>query len=516
MKQYKEGNANIIASDYPDLDVIRVEDTYYMVSTTMHFMPGCVILRSYNLLDWEFASYVYEDLDNTPEERLEDNKGIYGKGMWAACLRYHKGLFYVSFVANDTHKTYLFTSKKIEGPWKKSTISGFYHDLSILFDDDGKTYIVSGNTDIELIEMEADLSGPKKAGLRKIIIRDDREKVALGYEGSHFYKINGKYYIFFIHWPKGKLRTEACFFSEKIDGPYKGQDVLSSDLGGWNSGIAQGGIVQANDASWYGILFQDHGALGRIPLLVPVTFKDTFPIFGVKAENGQQIAPSQVRVLDNRPDYKYQPLYSSDFLNKEGKLNFCWQWNHSHNPKLVKIEKNQITIQTDKIVVNPVQAANTLTQRSFTEKCLGSVSIDASQLQEGDFAGFCALQGEYAFIAITKKDGKYKLVSAEHKSKHQEWAMGVYDDEEPSFLEEMDLASPKLRLQLKFSLLHEKEKVEFLYLNEKSGNFESFGRASKLRFTLEHFVGVRFALFNYSTKITGGKAVFYDFKYDFW
>ena len=52
-----EGSANIIISDFPDPDVIRVGDIYYMVSTTMHFMPGCVILRSYNLIDWEFASY---------------------------------------------------------------------------------------------------------------------------------------------------------------------------------------------------------------------------------------------------------------------------------------------------------------------------------------------------------------------------------------------------------------------------------------------------------------------------
>ena len=46
----------IIPSDYPDVDVIRVEDTYYMVSTTMHFMPGAVILRSYDLGHWETIS----------------------------------------------------------------------------------------------------------------------------------------------------------------------------------------------------------------------------------------------------------------------------------------------------------------------------------------------------------------------------------------------------------------------------------------------------------------------------
>ena len=106
----------ILWTDYPDLDVIRVEDTYYMVSTTMHFMPGAVILRSYDLLHWEIASYVYDTLDSTPAQRLQGEKTIYGQGMWAASIRRHNGKFYICFVANDTHKTYLYQSETIEGP----------------------------------------------------------------------------------------------------------------------------------------------------------------------------------------------------------------------------------------------------------------------------------------------------------------------------------------------------------------------------------------------------------------
>ncbi|HOV41656.1 MAG TPA: family 43 glycosylhydrolase, partial [Oscillospiraceae bacterium] len=135
----------IIWSDFPDLDVIRVEDTYYMIRTTMHMMPGAVILRSYDLANWEIASYLYDTLEDNPAHRLEDGKNIYGAGMWAASLKYHNGMFYVCFVANDTHKTYLFTSKSIDGPWEKREIEGFYHDISLLFDDDGKVYIVYGN-----------------------------------------------------------------------------------------------------------------------------------------------------------------------------------------------------------------------------------------------------------------------------------------------------------------------------------------------------------------------------------
>ena len=80
--------------DFPDPDVIRVGDTYYMISTTMHFFPGGVILRSYDLIRWEFCAYLYDALEHTPGETLEGEEDICGHGMWAASLRHHGGRFY--------------------------------------------------------------------------------------------------------------------------------------------------------------------------------------------------------------------------------------------------------------------------------------------------------------------------------------------------------------------------------------------------------------------------------------
>ena len=497
----KTASSYIIPADFPDPDIIRVDDTYYMISTTMHYMPGCVILRSYNLVDWEHAAYVFDELEPTPGQTLKDNKGVYGKGMWAACLRYHNGKFYITFVANDTHKTYLYTADKIEGPWHKSEISGFYHDMSLLFDEDGKIYCVSGNMNINLTEMKEDLSGPKIGGINKTIIRDNPENVILGYEGSHIYKINGKYYIFFIHMPKGKMRTEACFVSDKIEGPYTGKDVLCSDLADWNSGVAQGGIVQANNGNWYGILFQDHGALGRIPVLVPVKFVDDFPVFGAAG-----FAPRQINVPDNRPGYEYKELYSNDFTNP------AWQWNHIPNKELVNVEPSVFSVKTDKTCINVTKAANTLTQRTFTENCYGNVTLDAAKLNDGDIAGLCALEGEYGFIGITKKEGKLKLIVAKHKIPYTPWSMGVYDDEEPVITTEKDLDSSEITLKATFCLEHTKENVQFSYYDKDTQNYVDFGEPVKLRYTLDQFVGVRFALFCYSTKKAGGSAIFKDFE----
>ena len=100
--EFSVGRNPILGLDYPDPDVIFHDGAFYMVSTTMHYMPGCEILRSYDLINWEHFTYVYHEWESTPARRLEGDGHIYGKGMWAATLRYHDGTFYIVFVANDT------------------------------------------------------------------------------------------------------------------------------------------------------------------------------------------------------------------------------------------------------------------------------------------------------------------------------------------------------------------------------------------------------------------------------
>ena len=114
---------------------------------------------------------------------------------------------------------------------EKDYIKGFYHDCSILFDDDDRVYIASGNKYIRLQELDADLSGPKEGGIDRIVVKDEGHP-GLGYEGTHFYKINGKYYLFFIHsLRKEWKRVEACFVSDSLEGEFTGGDVLNDDMG---------------------------------------------------------------------------------------------------------------------------------------------------------------------------------------------------------------------------------------------------------------------------------------------
>lgn len=490
--------------DFPDPDVIRVGENYYMISTTMHFCPGGQILSSKDLIHWKHESYVYDILQPTDGRRLCGDSHIYGKGMWAATLRYHAGSFYVCFVANDTHKTYLYKSSMIAGPWEMQEIEGFYHDCSLLFDDE-KAYLVYGNTQIFITELNSDLTGPKEGGFHKMIL-EDKNDVRLGYEGSHIYIINGRYYLFLIHWPNygSGRRIQACFVSDSLDGEWNGRDVFDWDGGFRNSGVAQGGIVDTPEGNYYAIMFQDSGAVGRIPVLVPIEFRDGWPVFCKDAEDNygeviHQMSNETLYVSDSFAYYSVADLASE------------WQWNHIPDFSLVSVSfpKGELRIRTDKTVHTLTMARNILTQRMLYPACGAQISVEADDLQNGDYAGICALQGAYTMIALHKTESGFKLVVRHREENGEVW--GYDNQDSPDILiDEISWEQSNVRLRLEASFA-DKDICRCFYF--KDGEWKPLGGIQPLVFRLDHFTGCRFGLFTYSTVSCGGSAVFRDFKY---
>ena len=488
-----EGFNPLTGMDYPDPDVIRVGDTYYMVSTTMHFFPGAGILRSHDLIHWEICSYLYDSLEHTPGEILEGEQTIYGHGMWAASLRYHAGRFYVAFIAHEWPKTFLFTAENIEGPWTKQYIEGIYHDCSLLFDDDGRVYIVYGNRDIHLTELKEDLSGPKEGGLDRIIVRDAPGEF-LGYEGSHIYKINGKYILFLIHSRQREwFRTEACFVADRLDGVWAGGEVYYGDLDGLHSGPAQGGVVDTPDGRWFAVVFQDRGAVGRIPVLIPVTWnRFGYPVFGE--------AEKEIANACTRPGWTAQPLYADDdFISPA--LKNVWQFNHEPREGCWGTGSGAYVIRTDKISRTVEFARNTLTQRTVLPGCSAEATVNAEGLRSGDVAGLCLLIGSYGLIGIERNADGYALIMKARKPREkveQEYARIPWDKKEA-----------RLRANVRFTGLE--GKVCFEYLDGSA--WKPLGPEHTVAFLLDHFVGARFGLFLYATEETGGTASFSRFTY---
>ena len=110
----------ILWADVPDPDVIRVEDNFYMVTTTMHQFPGVPIMRSKDLVNWETIGYVVDRLTDSPRYDLQGGT-VYGRGQWATSLKYHNGKFYVLFAPNemgDMGRSYIYSAVDPAGPWE--------------------------------------------------------------------------------------------------------------------------------------------------------------------------------------------------------------------------------------------------------------------------------------------------------------------------------------------------------------------------------------------------------------
>ena len=444
--------------DIPDPDVIFHDGYYYLITTTMHFFPGGEILMSADLKRWEHYSYVFERLESTPGQRLEGDAHIYGKGMWAPTLRFADGFFYVAFSSNDMNKTYLFRSEDLKGPWIRTEIEGFYHDLSLLFDD-GKVYVVYGNTDIHLTELNEELTGPKEGGLDRVIV-DDSGNPMLGLEGSHIYKIDGKYYLFMIHSLRDRWRrVEAMYVADSLDGEFKGGDIYDNDLGIRDSGIAQGGIVKGTEGD-HMIMFQDSGAIGRIPVIVPFEWQDGRPVF----HEDCKVEECELTGLCGSDDFR------------DGCKEF-WQFNHEPDLSLVKFD-NGFRITTDKVCRNIFHAKNTLTQKTLGPVCRATVTVDAKELNEGDFAGLSAFQGDYAFAGITKENGKYYAVMLSNKSTGGPWDLS----EEKGLLEEkVPLAEDRLTVSVECDFT---EDTATCFIETPEGA-RQIGTPHKLRFRIE-------------------------------
>ena len=239
-----DGNGNytnpVIFADVPDIDIIRVDDAFYMVSTTMHLSPGCPIMRSYDLVNWEIVNYVFDTLEDRDNLALKNGENNYGKGQWATTLRYNDGVYYAGFTSFSTGRTYIYHTDDIEnGKWDRFVYDECFHDMSLLFDDDGRVYLVYGGGQIWCVELEKDLSAVKPGTKRKLIDDAGLAKGCLA-EGSHVYKMNGYYYIFIITWPPHRRRTQLCYRSETLDGEWERKVIIDDNISFRNDGVRTG------------------------------------------------------------------------------------------------------------------------------------------------------------------------------------------------------------------------------------------------------------------------------------
>jgi beta-xylosidase len=492
------GNAQnpIIWADVPDPSVLRVGDTYYMSSTTMHVNPGVPIMRSKDLVNWEIVNYAYVILADNDKLALRNGQNAYGEGSWASSLRYHDGTYYVVTFSYSTQRTHIYQTDDIEnGPWTELTLDRVYHDPSLWFDDDGNVYLVYGINDIRIIELTTDVTAVKPGGLDQIIIPNARRITSASdfhvpAEGSQIYKVNGMYYVFLITWPRDDMRTQVVYRSDSLTGPYEGRIVLK------DSGIAQGGLIDTPEGYRYAMLFQDHGAVGRIPFLVPVTWEDGWPVLGINSRVPQELnIPAGAGGLAG--------IIASDEFNLKSDndpfLSLVWQWNHNPVNDYWSLTERPgyLRIINDRIDWSMLETRNTLTQRTFGPECSAVIAMETSNMKDGDYAGFGAFQKNYGFVGVRMAGTSKSIVMVNGSS------------EPPVEVESIPISQERVYLRIDMDYKNMADEAYFYYSLDGVA-WKRIGDVLQMSYTLPHFMGYRFALFNYATRTTGG---FVDFDY---
>jgi beta-xylosidase len=390
-------------ADVPDPDVIRVGDTFYLVSTTMHLMPGAPVMASKDLKNWETVGYIFDKLTDSPKYDLLEGT-VYGRGQWATSLKYHNGKFYALLAPNEQGAmgdTYIFSADKAEGPWKIVSRMRHFHDCSLFFDDDGRVYVIYGTG--ELMELKPDLSDVIEGTHMRIFQKEADETGLL--EGSRVIKFNGKYYLLMIShvYAAGRHRREVCYRADDIHGPYEKQVILESEFGGF-SYEAQGTIVDSPSGDWYGIIFQDRGGVGRVLTVMPCRWINGWPMLG--DENGK--VPDEVRpFVSGQPETSI--VKSDDF--SEAILGLHWQWNHNPIDAAWSLTEKPgfLRLKTNRVVENIYLAPNTLTQRMEGPQCSAYIVMDYSNMKDGDCAGFAAFNSDTGGLFIKRTGKNYFL-----------------------------------------------------------------------------------------------------------
>lgn len=500
--------------EFSDPDMIRVGDDYYLTGTTMHTMPGLPVLHSRDLVNWEFLTYAVDRLNFGPEFRLEDGKDIYGQGIWAPCIRYHKGTFYI-FSNVNRFNTHLFTAKDPKGPWTHTRMNKSFHDLSVLFDDDGKAYVVWGYDEVRLAELNDSLTDIRPGSEQVIVQRGSGAG-----EGSHFYKINGKYYITNTNYDP--VCYQVCLRADNPRGPYE-INVMSSEesLGigtGWRMvnnrkgppfeltppvqnlvgciPLHQGGIVQIQSGEWWGWSMMDHNSIGRLTCLSPVTWQDGWPYFGLPGNLTRSprtwLKPNTGFTTAPHASYRRSDDFSSADLQP------VWQWNHVPVEKKWSLKARKGHLRLHSLPAADFwMARNTLTQRAMGPESIVSTAVDLGAMKTGDLAGLGLLNLPYAWLGVAKKEDGFEIRQFDQQSGKAATA-------------QLNGTHIWLRANCNFDT----EKAVFSYSTD-GVNYTSLGGEYTMVFQLRTFQGVRYALFNYNTLgKEGGHADFDSFIVD--
>jgi beta-xylosidase len=406
----------VLHADYSDPDVIRVGGSYYMTASSFNSVPGLPLLSSKDMVNWTLVGHALPRL--APDAHFSQPR--YGEGVWAPCLRYHDGKFWI-FYPDPDFGVYVTTAENFAGPWSEPHLllpgKGII-DPTPLWDEDGKAWLLHAwaksragfNNVLTLRAMAPD--GKRLLDEQGTVVIDGNRLP--GYrtlEGPKFYKQDGWYYVFA---PAGGVEEgwQSVFRARRIEGPYEVRVVLEQGATPVN-GPHQGAWVRAQDGSDWFFHFQDKQAYGRVVHLQPMQWKDGWPVMGqpgARPETGNPVAQRRKPVAGQPPAV---PASSDEF--DSASLGYQWQWNANPQPEQYSLSARPgwLRLHTQAAPAGPVRSASgILTQKLPAPAFTVDTKVELKPGGKDGRAGLILNALSSAWLGFRQQAGSRQLVFA--------------------------------------------------------------------------------------------------------
>ena len=486
----------VINADYsdPDICVGPSGKDYYMTASSFNCIPGLPILHSTDLVNWRIIGYALSEL--RPLEVF--NKPAHGMGVWAPCIRYHNGEFYI-YWGDPDYGVFMVKTKDPAGRWDDPVLviegKGMI-DTSPLWDEDGRCYLVNGwagsrsNVKSMLSVRELSADGSKAIGQPVIVF--DGNNTHHTAEGPKFYKRNGWYWIMC---PAGGVATgwQLAMRSKSPYGPYECKKVMAQGKSSVN-GPHQGGWVHTTYGEDWFLHFQDKGAYGRVVHLQPVTWKDNWPVMGKVPTKGYCGEPYLTyRKPKSEQSVLVNPVESDEF--NEPRLGLQWQWHANYNQLygqptsygFFRLYNNKLSEN----FVNLWEAPNLLLQKTPADEFVVTTKVRVAAKQEGNYGGLIMMGRDYSALVIKRVGEAFQLqqLTCIGADKNKKETVEVLADLQPTEKDKINY-DPAIYEELYLQLtVHQGGKMTFAY----SKNGKKFTAVGK-EFTMKEgkWIGAKF------------------------
>ncbi len=405
----------VINADYSDPDVcVGASGTdFYLTASSFNHLPGLPILHSKDLVNWTIVGHALKSLE--PKEVF--NKPAHGMGVWAPCIRYHQGEYYI-YWGDPDYGVFMVKTKDPAGEWEKPVcvIEGKgMIDTSPLWDDDGRCYLVNGwagsragfNSVLTVRELSAD--GAHAIGNPVMVFDGGNENHTV--EGPKFYKRDGWYWIMA---PAGGVEHgwQLAMRSRSPYGPYECKTVMAQGKSQINGPHQGGWIHTAQGEDWF-MNFQDKGAYGRVVHLQPVQWVKGWPVMGVAKSGSLCGEPVSTYKKPNvGGTYPVENPAESDEFNTVS-LGKQWQWPANYDQTFGMTTPygyfRLYTFRMEKQSVSLWDVPNMLLQKTPADEFTATAKVSFAAKKDGQFGGLIMMGLDYSALTVKRVGDKFLL-----------------------------------------------------------------------------------------------------------